>query len=196
MKLLPYDTELFAIHKRWELEYYELARWIAQSIPFDVALDLGCGNGYLVAELTRYGKTAWGCDLNLDAAKAHMPERAAPYCYVHDVTTKFNCEPVDLVICTEVAEHLTRRQGHRLVANCCRLAKRWIFFTAATPGQGGHNHINEQPHEYWIAKFRRHGWRLNSEMTEKARAVLAVLCPTMSWMGRNAMIFNCLTNRP
>jgi hypothetical protein len=45
-----------------------------------------------------------------------------------------------------------------------------VIFTAATPGQeGGADHINEQPHEYWIAKFAHRGYQLLSDVTTEWR---------------------------
>ncbi len=34
-----------------------------------------------------------------------------------------------------------------------------VVFSAAVPGQGGTNHINEQWQSYWIRLFQRHGFR-------------------------------------
>ena len=33
-----------------------------------------------------------------------------------------------------------------------------VIFSAAHPGQGGTNHVNEQPFEYWAEKFKKHGY--------------------------------------
>ena len=33
-----------------------------------------------------------------------------------------------------------------------------MLFSAAVPGQGGENHVNEQPLAYWRAIFREHGY--------------------------------------
>ena len=35
---------------------------------------------------------------------------------------------------------------------------RSICFSAAVPGQGGYQHINEQFQDYWIEKFRARGY--------------------------------------
>jgi hypothetical protein len=35
-----------------------------------------------------------------------------------------------------------------------------ILFSAAPVGQGGHDHVNEQPYEYWRDKFADHGYDL------------------------------------
>ncbi len=61
-------------------------------------------------------------------------------------------------MCTEVAEHLPESAADTLVETIVRHAKELILFSAATPGQGGYRHINEQPHEYWEKKFLEAGW--------------------------------------
>lgn len=66
-------------------------------------------------------------------------------------------EKYDLAISTEVAEHIEERYSEQFVDNITSVADR-IFFTAATPGQDGVNHINEQWQSYWIEKFGRRGY--------------------------------------
>jgi hypothetical protein len=62
--------------------------------------------------------------------------------------------PFDLAYCFEVAEHVPQSLGDRLVGFLCTLAP-LVVFTAASPGQGGTGHINEQPASYWIERFGR-----------------------------------------
>jgi hypothetical protein len=75
----------------------------------------------------------------------------------------------DLVVCVEVAEHLSAECADSLVDLLVRFAPR-VMFTAATPGQGGYDHVNEQPHEYWIAKFEKRGYRMLREIAERWRS--------------------------
>ena len=64
----------------------------------------------------------------------------------------------DLLLCLEVAEHLPANKAEHLVKTCASHSNT-IFWSAATPGQGGYHHVNEQPHEYWIEKFAAHGYK-------------------------------------
>src|SRR5262249_16044265 len=61
----------------------------------------------------------------------------------------------DLAICLEVAEHLRPESADAFVEWLCSLSDT-IVFSAAIPGQGGDNHLNEQPFEYWQNKFAVH----------------------------------------
>jgi len=58
----------------------------------------------------------------------------------------------DLVVCLEVAEHLTPGRAETFVRDLTRLGD-IILFSAAIPNQGGENHFNEQWPEYWQRYF-------------------------------------------
>jgi SAM-dependent methyltransferase len=63
----------------------------------------------------------------------------------------------DLVLSLEVAEHISEENADIFVQSLVDAGK-VILFSAAIPGQGGFNHINEQWPTYWIDKFKKHGY--------------------------------------
>jgi SAM-dependent methyltransferase len=63
----------------------------------------------------------------------------------------------DLVVCLEVAEHLSEKRADSFVADLVSLGN-IILFSAAIPLMGGINHINEQWPDYWEKKFIAHGY--------------------------------------
>jgi len=63
----------------------------------------------------------------------------------------------DLAISLEVAEHLPEQFADLFVKTLI-LHSDIILFSAAIPGQGGQNHLNEQWPDYWIEKFSKHGY--------------------------------------
>ncbi len=63
----------------------------------------------------------------------------------------------DLAVSLEVAEHIDEKYADVFVDNIAQ-ASDTILFSAAIPGQGGVNHVNEQPHQYWIDKFENRGY--------------------------------------
>lgn len=65
----------------------------------------------------------------------------------------------DLGICLEVAEHLDSSIALKLIEWISGTTN-VILFSAATPGQGGTGHINEQEHSYWLNQFRNHGFQV------------------------------------
>ncbi|NJL70660.1 MAG: class I SAM-dependent methyltransferase [Candidatus Competibacteraceae bacterium] len=63
----------------------------------------------------------------------------------------------DLVLCLEVAEHILPESADGLVGRISGHTDR-VFWCAAVPNQGGWEHLNEQPAEYWTAKFEARGF--------------------------------------
>lgn len=63
----------------------------------------------------------------------------------------------DLVVSLEVAEHLSEQSADIFVQFLVDAGK-IILFSAAIPGQGGWNHVNEQWPDYWQKKFSMHGY--------------------------------------
>ncbi len=169
---------------------------IAQSICDVLApsrvIDIGSGSGALLAALNARGVETLGLEY-ADAAREVARKRnvdARKFDVRYD-----SYDPslgiFDVACCTEVAEHIPAKYAERLV-DIVTQAGRTILFTAATPGQGGTDHVNEQPHEYWVAKFQQRGFRLDSSLTirwredwEKAGAA--------TWYWHNLMVFTGLT---
>lgn len=72
----------------------------------------------------------------------------------------------DLAISVEVAEHLSAGRADSFVEDLCALSDQ-ILFSAAIPGQGGDNHINEQWVSYWKEKFEKRGYVMLDIFREK-----------------------------
>jgi SAM-dependent methyltransferase len=166
------------------------AEVMADSIVRDftprTALDVGCGTGALLELLSRKGVVCAGLEY-ADAALAYCRARAL------DVR-KFDVESAqplgrqyDVVISTEVAEHLPATLADRFVDLLCAHG-RIVVFTAATPGQGGMDHVNEQPHEYWIAKFSERGFVYERERSMQWRDAWTQK-GTAWWYSKNLMVF-------
>jgi hypothetical protein len=65
----------------------------------------------------------------------------------------------DVVQCLEVAEHLEPVASETLVDNLVAHSNK-VIFSAAPPGQGGENHVNERPYDFWRGLFERRGFGL------------------------------------
>lgn len=75
-----------------------------------------------------------------------------------DLSKEFDLQKkFDLVLCLEVAEHIPEESSDVLIKSLV-LHGDLILFSAAIPGQGGQNHINENWPSYWIEKFLIHGF--------------------------------------
>jgi SAM-dependent methyltransferase len=135
-------------------------------------VDVGCGSGAYVAEATRQGLDAIGCERSRAGRLIARLQGAdaRPFDLTRSPPTRVT-GPFDVAYSIEVAEHLPPELGDRLVDVVCELAP-LVVFSAATPGQGGIGHINEQPPEYWERRFRERGYEFLPEPTGRLLAVL------------------------
>jgi len=73
------------------------------------------------------------------------------------------CQPLqrgrrfDLAMSLEVAEHLPPTRAESFVADLAALAP-VVLFSAAIPGQGGTEHVNERWQSYWAQLFAHNGF--------------------------------------
>lgn len=145
--------------------------------------DFGCNNGQWLAEFVRSGIAAVvGVDGPGMADHLYFPRA----CFLqHDLREPLDLgRRFDLALCIEVAEHLPESAAGTLVDTLCRHADA-ILFSAATPGQGGFSHVNEQPHDYWTAKFRQRGYVAET-------AIRSLLSEEVAWWLRANL---CLVRR-
>jgi len=75
-----------------------------------------------------------------------------------DLRTEFDLgSKFDLAISVEVAEHIDSRYASVFIDNLTRHSDT-ILFSAAVPGQGGNDHVNERWPSYWINLFAQEGF--------------------------------------
>lgn len=120
-------------------------------------LDVGCGTGTWLKVFEEHGiKDFLGIDgdfVELDTLKISADKFLA--C---DLRAEWRLNrKFDLVVSLEVAEHLPENSADLLVSSLVSHGDN-ILFSAAIPGQGGQNHLNEQWPIYWQRKFEKHGF--------------------------------------
>lgn len=195
--IAPGDDDL---HDRlYDADYYrDIDESTGQSAPLMVAcvvrdlhprtlLDVGCGTGAMLAEFRRLG---------VDVRGLEYSEAALRICRSRGLhVERFNLErdhvdrpgvAYDVVLSTEVAEHLPESIADRYV-DALVSQSGTVVFTAATPGQGGRDHVNEQPHEYWVAKFSTRGYRMDESLTHRWRDEWKER--VSPWFSQNVMVF-------
>lgn len=171
----------------------EVARRSAQTIvpligdilSIHSVLDVGCARGVWLQQW-RYR----GVDdiVGVDGAYVDDARLAIPYdkfvkC---DLSQPFNLQRrFDLVQSLEVAEHIAEERAEVFVANLAAHGD-LILFSAATPGQGGEYHVNEQPYEYWRDKFVAQGFRTFDWLRPRIRHLTAAIEP---WYRYNTLLF-------
>jgi SAM-dependent methyltransferase len=90
----------------------------------------------------------------------------------------------DLAVCLEVLEHLSAQAGRNIVAALTEAAP-VVLFSAAVPGQGGTNHVNEQWPEYWRRLFEARGYRMLDPIRPRIRDDKRVAW----WYRQNVLMF-------
>ena len=148
-------------HARWfDKQQERSARSAAVVVPIILSMvpdirsvvDVGCGAGTWLAQFkARDVATIKGYDGGAaDPSQMHIPAE----CFERTDLTElpFVTRRYDLAVCLEVGEHLPAASAPKLVKFLTDLSD-VVLFSAALPGQGGRNHINEQPLSYWRKMF-------------------------------------------
>jgi SAM-dependent methyltransferase len=119
-------------------------------------IDVGCGTGEFLRPFVKYGITdILGVDGEYVKDDLVIPVEKFLAFNLEDplnLDRKF-----DLAICLEVVEHISPKRGKSLIKSLTKLAP-IILFSAAIPGQGGANHINEQWITYWVDIFKEYDY--------------------------------------
>lgn len=153
-----------------------VAGWIAESLRPRRLIDIGCGSGLLMRELSDRGVDVFGVDVSEDAIQLVTRRKGLP-AKRFDLTLPGRILPgipYDVAVSCEVAEHLEARHAGRFVEHLASAAP-VVYMTAAEPDREagvGLYHFNEQPHAYWIALMQERGFRLDELATERARQYL------------------------
>ena len=146
-------------------------------------LDVGCGSGGWVSAFLGRGVDATGVDA------AHLPLDTLKFdrsrFIVHDLRRPLDLgRHFDLVLCLEVAEHLPPHVADTLIATLVRHAP-VVLFSAAIPGQGGLEHVNERWQSYWAATFRSHGYEPIDCVRPRVWEHSEVAC----WYAQNMLLY-------
>lgn len=116
----------------------------------DSVIDVGCGEGWWGAEFENHGFSVKGIDRRVRDGVIDIED--------HDLERDLpELGRFGLALCLEVAEHLSPGRAHSFVADLCGLSD-LVVFSAAIPGQGGTNHLNERWPGYWVRLFAGEGY--------------------------------------
>ena len=153
------------------------------SISVDSVLDVGCGAGAWLSVWKSFDATVTGIDGDYVSRERLLiePEEFIPT----DLRAAFSLDRnFTLVQSLEVAEHLPHSCAAGFVKSLCDHSN-LILFSAAAPGQGGENHINEQPYSYWRDLFQDQGY----DMYDPVRHQLVGNTTVKAWYRYNTFVY-------
>jgi SAM-dependent methyltransferase len=181
-----FSEEHFRKRLRFRENYRTISSALLSILDFNTVLDLGCANGFLLEDFLMGGKLVKGVELSLDVLGV-LPSELVDKVQIADAVTLGKIGNFDLVSCVEVAEHIFPEQSGPLLDTIVANAKKWIYFTAASPCQPGHGHINCRQQFYWLNEFRKRGAVLDWERTEELLRSIHGLQPA-EWLEWNSLI--------
>jgi hypothetical protein len=120
-------------------------------------IDIGCGIGTWLKVFDEYGIMDY-VGVDGEFVDRDLLKIGADKFYPQDLREKWSLNrKFDLVVSLEVAEHLSEDVADLFVSVLVSHGDN-ILFSAAIPGQGGQNHLNEQWPVYWQKKFEQYGF--------------------------------------
>jgi SAM-dependent methyltransferase len=160
-------------------------------VPLVIALlhpksvvDVGCGPGAWLRAFVENGvRKIHGIDgEHMDRSKLLIDQKDFA---TADLAGDFSIDAqYDLALCIEVMEHLPEARAETLIGRLTSAAP-VVLFSAAIPGQGGVNHVNERWPAYWRDLFAKRGFVMLDPFRPQIRDD-----PRISfWVRQNIVLF-------
>jgi hypothetical protein len=179
-----YDSAFMGLAARAQRSARVIVDLMRGALPVSSVADFGCA---LATWLSVWRRAGVEDVIGVDGPYVRIEDLQIPprLFRSHDLTSSIDLgRRFDLVECMEVAEHLPSDAADGFVACLVRHAD-VVLFSAAPPGQGGENHVNERPYAYWRALFARHGYR----MFDWLRPQIAGRTDVQFWYRYNIVLF-------
>ena len=182
--MYEYDVDFYGFLSRFALESARrVVPKLASALPLRSVVDFGCGEGAWLRVWTEAGASVMGIDgPYINCHRLLIKESEF---YAADIAGPINVgKQFDLVQSLEVAEHLPLTKAKTFIDTLTAHGP-LILFSAAVPGQGGENHVNEQPLDYWRGLFRERGYL----PVDYLRPLIARETAIQSWYRYNILLY-------
>lgn len=136
----------------------KISRLISEAMKIKSVLDIGCALG---TWLKCWREVGIDDVTGVDGDYVTKPNIVIPEShFLHfDISQEFDLNrKFDLVQSLEVGEHISLNQSEIFIENIARHADPFILLSTAPPGQGGENHVNEQPYSFWKRRLEEKGF--------------------------------------
>jgi hypothetical protein len=191
-ELHEYTEEFFEYIERGSIaSAKQFSAFLVPLLDIKSVLDVGCGRGAWLREWKNAGVTV---ARGIDGPYVRQSSLLIPAddFTAQDLSKEFDSgQRYDLVTCFEVAEHLPADRAETFVPSLTTHGD-LVLFSAATPGQGGENHINEQPLSFWQGLFRAEGY----EAYDVIRPAFAANKSIEPWYRFNSVLYANERARP
>lgn len=161
----------------------DIADMVQELYQPESVLDVGCAYGYVVDRLAKRGVLAHGFDIS-EYAVTQASERV----WMGDAAKGSSYRKADLILATELPEHLTPKQSRSFLRHAHRNGNRALLLIAMhADGEAPDmqhekdlSHINIQPVSWWVKTAESAGWQIGDAeaINHDARSV------KMAWSGR------------
>lgn len=189
----PHSYSIFDLDSFYEENYFKqdhvipqvVQRYVTHVLDYggrilgrDVrsVLELGCGGGWFTEEFLKRGVeivAVEGTHVGYNRAiKRGVP---ASVLIRHDLRKALDLKRTfDMVVCTEVAEHIECPFSSQLVQNIVSHGKlAWFSFEEPATNEAHYHHCNERPEKFWVSLFKFYGrtpFRLPEDVTRACEA--------------------------
>ena len=185
-----YDPDFFAQWGRRNAAYVESARVIAEELYARFQprrlVDLGCGCGVYAHWFQMLGVEV----LAIDGVQPPADLAFGLPIQIRDLTVPFENPwgPFDLALCLDVGEHIPVAQCDQFLSTITMFADT-LLLACAPPGQGGHQHVNEQPKRWWIRRLAAKGFDYDRRATGRLCEAFKRLRPPLMWMWEHISVY-------
>ena len=130
--------------------------WLLVTYDIRTVVDLGTGYGHNLAWFLSMGCRGLGVEGDPIAVEGSVLPSSSVFCHDFTGNPLILDRPYDLCMALEFVEHV----DEKYMDNWMSAARACTFFlmSFATPGQGGHHHVNENTQEYWDNEMRKRGF--------------------------------------
>ncbi|MEZ2738510.1 class I SAM-dependent methyltransferase [Comamonas jiangduensis] len=137
-----------------------IAEQIVMTCGVGRTLDIGCGEGLLVASLLHRGVDAYGVDVSEIVTARSNQRQPGRFTHGSVLDLPFEDASFQTVVSTDCMEHLAPEDVPRALKEIHRVAARYVFLQLATTlDRDGHWHLTVEGRAWWEAKCFEAGFR-------------------------------------
>jgi ubiquinone/menaquinone biosynthesis C-methylase UbiE len=137
-----------------------IATLLAETCGYGSVIDIGCGEGFLVAELLALGIDAFGLDISAVVVGRSNSRWPGRFFEGSVLSMPFTDGSFDIVVSTDCMEHLAPADVPKALREMYRISSRYVFLQIATThDRDGHWHLTVENRAWWEARCFEAGFR-------------------------------------